>query len=60
MDSQELVQLMNQIEEKGIPWETVEKTAKVSRPLMNLYARSGPVPVTLIKSLKKVLEQPSA
>jgi hypothetical protein len=59
MESDELVLLMKQVEEKGIDWETVEKKAKVSHDLLNLYAKSGPVPVTLINSLKTLLEEPS-
>jgi hypothetical protein len=57
MESDELVQLMKQITEKGIPWEEVEKKIKVDRKVLDLYARSGPVPVTIIKNLKKVLEE---
>jgi hypothetical protein len=57
MESEELVQLMNQVTEKGIPWEEVEKKIKVERKILDLYVRSGPVPVTIIKNLKKVLEE---
>ncbi len=57
MESDELVQLMKQVTEKGIPWEEVEKKIKVNRQVLDLYARSGPVPVTIIKNLKKVLEE---
>jgi hypothetical protein len=57
MESDELVQLMKQVTEKGIPWEEVEKKIKVNRTVLDLYARSGPVPVTIIKNLKKVLEE---
>jgi hypothetical protein len=56
MDSEELVELMKQVEEKGIAWGTVEEKIKVSHALLNLYAASGPVPVTIINNLKKVLE----
>ena len=56
MDSEELIELMGKIDEKGIPWDKVEAEIKVSHDLLNLYARSGPVPVTLINKLKKVLE----
>jgi hypothetical protein len=59
MESDELVLLMKQVEEKGIDWETVEEKTKVSHDLLNLYAKSGPVPVTLINSLKTLLEEPS-
>lgn len=57
MDSEELIQIMEQVEEKGIAWDAVEEKIKVSRDLLNLYARSGPVPVTIINNLKKVLEE---
>ena len=57
MDSEELVQLMDQVKEKGIAWDTVEEKIKVSHDLLNLYANSGPVPVTIINDLKKVLEE---
>ncbi len=59
MESDELVLLMKQVEEKGIDWQTVEEKTKVSHDLLNLYAKSGPVPVTLINSLKTLLEEPS-
>jgi hypothetical protein len=57
MNSEELIQLMNQVEEKGIGWDTVEQKIKVSHEVLNLYARSGPVPVTIIKNLNKLLEE---
>ena len=57
MDSEELIQLMNQVEEKEIGWDTVEKEIKVSHAVLNLYSNSGPVPVTIINNLKKVLEK---
>lgn len=57
MDSEELVQLMEQVEAKGIPWDKVEEKVKVPQNLLALYARSGPVPVTILKSLKKVVEE---
>ena len=60
MDSQGLVDLMNQVEEKGIGWDTVEEKIKVSHQVLNLYSNSGPVPVTIEKSLKKLLEEPAA
>jgi hypothetical protein len=59
MNSEELIQLMNQVEEKGIGWDTVEQKIKVSHEVLNLYARSGPVPVTIIKNLNKLLEEPA-
>ncbi|MFZ0448926.1 MAG: hypothetical protein WAL98_06760 [Desulfatiglandaceae bacterium] len=57
MDSEELIQLMEQIDEKGIGWDVVAGKTKVSHDLLKLYARSGPVPVTLINNLKKVIEE---
>jgi len=58
MSSEELIQLMNQVEEKGMDWNTVAQKIKVSRDVLNLYANSGPVPVTIITNLKKLLEEP--
>jgi hypothetical protein len=57
MESEELVQLMKQLEEKGIGWDTVKEKTKVSHDLLNLYTHSGPVPVTIIRNLKKLLEE---
>ncbi|MFZ7111202.1 MAG: hypothetical protein ACOWYE_05920 [Desulfatiglandales bacterium] len=57
MESEELVRLMELVEAKGIGWDKVEEKTKVSHDLLNLYARSGPVPVTIINSLKKLLEE---
>jgi hypothetical protein len=57
MNSEELVQLMTQVEEKGIGWDTVEQKIKVSHQVLNLYANSGPVPVTIVKNLSKLLEE---
>jgi hypothetical protein len=57
MESEELVQLMNQVDEKGIDWSKVEAKIKVQRQILNLYSVSGPVPVAIIKNLKKVVEE---
>ena len=57
MESEELIELMGKVEEKGIPWDKVEAEIKVSHDHLQLYANSGPVPVTIIKKLKKVLEE---
>jgi hypothetical protein len=57
MESDELTQLMKQVEEKKIGWETVEEQIKVPHALLNLYSKSGPVPVTIINNIKKVLEE---
>jgi hypothetical protein len=56
MDSQELIELMEQIDSKGMDWDKISERIKVSHNLLRLYANSGPVPVTIIKNLKKVLE----
>ena len=60
MDSQALIDLMNQVEEKGIGWDTVEEKIKVSHQVLSLYSNSGPVPVTIEKNLKKLLEESAA
>ena len=57
MDSEELIQLLKQVEDKGISREVVEEKTKIKYPLLDLYSRSGPVPVTLINNLKKILEE---
>ncbi len=57
MNSQELIDLMKQVEEKGIGWDTVQEKIKVSHQVLSLYANSGPVPVTIEKNLKKLLEE---
>lgn len=56
MESQELNELMEKIDAKGIAWDTVEEQIKVSHDLLKLYSSSGPVPVTIINKLKKLLE----
>ena len=58
MSSEEFIQLMKQVEERGIDWETVEEKIKVSHHVLDLYANSGPVPVTITNNLKKLLEDP--
>ena len=58
MTSEELVKLMEEVEAKGIGWDKVEEQIKVSHDLLKLYAKSGPVPVTVINNLKKLLENP--
>lgn len=59
MESEELVKLMEEVDAKGIGWDKVEEATKVSYALLKLYANSGPVPVTLINKLKKLLESES-
>ena len=56
MLSTELIELMEEIRAKGIPDEKVEEQTKVSYDLLKLYTNSGPVPVNIIKNLKKLLE----
>ena len=56
MLSTELIELMEEIRAKGIPDEKVEKQTKVSYDLLKLYSNSGPVPINIIKNLKKLLE----
>jgi len=60
MSSEELAKLMKQVEEKGMDWETVEKKIKVPHAVLNLYVNSGPVPVTIMKNLTKLVEEPAA
>ena len=60
MNSEELSQLMKQVEEKGMDWAEVEAKTKTPRQVLNLYLNSGPVPVTIINNLKKLLEAPVA
>ena len=57
MESEELIELMEKIDAKGIAWDKVEEQIKVPYPLLKLYSNSGPVPVTIINNLKKVLEE---
>ena len=56
MESNELIELMKKVEAKGIGWDKVEEQIKVSLDLLKLYANSGPVPVTIINGLNKLLE----
>jgi hypothetical protein len=56
MESKELIELMEKIQEKKIEPEKVEEEIKVPYELLRLYARSGPVPITIINNLKKFLE----
>ncbi len=55
--SEELAELMEKVESAGLAWDKVEEKIKVSHDLLNLYVRSGPVPVTIINNLKKLLEE---
>ncbi|MFH1241520.1 MAG: hypothetical protein V1689_04075 [Pseudomonadota bacterium] len=57
MEAEELINLMNQVEEKGIGWDKVVGQIKVPHQLLDLYSRSGPVPVTIINKLKSFLEK---
>ena len=60
MNSQGLIDLMNQVEEKGMDWDTVTAKIKIPYQVLSLYRNSGPVPVTIEKNLKKLLEEPAA
>jgi len=57
MESKELAELMEKVEAKGIDWDTVKEKTKTSHDLLKLYSNSGPVPVTIINNLKKLLEE---
>ncbi len=57
MNSQGLIDLMSQVEEKGMDWDAVTEKIKVPYQVLSLYRNSGPVPVTIEKNLKKVLEE---
>ncbi|NQU13593.1 MAG: hypothetical protein HQ561_05575 [Desulfobacteraceae bacterium] len=57
MESEQLIELMSQIKEKGIEPEKVQEGIKVPYQLLDLYTRSGPVPVTIINNLKSFLEK---
>lgn len=56
MESEELVELMEKVEEKGIGRDKVEEETKVSYELLRLYANSGPVPGRIIGKLKELIE----
>jgi hypothetical protein len=49
MESADLIQL--------IDWNVVAEKVKVSHDILKLYAQSGPVPVTLMNKLKKLVEE---
>lgn len=56
MNTQELIDLMTKVEQKGLTWETVEQKIKTPKQILDLYAKSGPVPVTIIKGLRQLVE----
>ncbi|MFC1533544.1 hypothetical protein ACFL7M_09300 [Thermodesulfobacteriota bacterium] len=56
MESEELVELMEKAKVKGIAFDKIEEQVKTPYSLLELYANSGPVPVTIINNLKKLLE----
>lgn len=56
MNTQELIDLMKKVEAKGISWEMVEQKTKTPKQILDLYTKSGPVPVTIIKTLKQLVE----
>jgi len=55
VNTQEFVDLMAKVESKGIDWEEVEKKTKTPKQILDLYKKSGPVPVTIIKALKQLV-----
>jgi len=57
MESQELKNLIEQVEEKGLDWQKVEEELKVPKQLLDLYAVSGPVPPRIVNNLKNIVEQ---
>ena len=56
MESEELVTLMKEVEDRGIGWDQATAAIKVSHAVLKLYANSGPVPVTITKNLRKFLD----
>jgi hypothetical protein len=50
---------MKQVEGEEIGGGTVEQKIKVSHQVLDLHVNSGPVPVTIIQNLNKLLEQPA-
>jgi len=52
-----LAELLNQVEQKGIEWDKLEEQLNISRELLNLYSKSGPVPPRIINNLKKFIEE---
>jgi len=57
MESEKLIELMEEVEKKGIAIQKVEEKAKASYAILKLYMNSGPVPVTIIKNIQKLLEE---
>lgn len=53
--SQELAQLLGQLESGGADMEKAYAAIKTPREVLDLYIRSGPVPVTILKGLKKLI-----
>ena len=56
MESEQLIELMKEVDAKGIDWKEVEASIKVPHSILKLYANSGPVPVTITTKLKKFLD----
>ena len=56
-ESEELVALMEKAKAKGIALEKIEEQVKTPYSILELYARSGPVPITIINKFKKLLEE---
>ncbi len=56
MNSEELAALIGEMEKKGIDWGKVEEELKITKELLELYTKSGPVPPRIINNLKKFME----
>jgi hypothetical protein len=54
VNTQEFIELMDKVEAKGIDWAEVEQKTKTPKQILDLYKKSGPVPVTIIKALKQI------
>jgi hypothetical protein len=55
MEKGELHQLKEQLEAKGISWESAAEQIKFDVRLLNLYLVSPPVPISVLNPLKKLL-----
>jgi len=57
MEKSPLVEIKEQLEAKGIPWEEAAEKIKFDVRLLNLYLISPPVPISVTNPLKKLLEE---
>jgi hypothetical protein len=53
---EQLSELKQQLEAKGINWEEAAEKIKFDVRLLNMYLNSPPVPNSVINPLKKLLE----